>query len=292
MTNVKEVLKTVRKFELKTNRFVEGLMSGNYYSVFKGRGIEFSEVREYVPGDDIRTIDWNVTARFNQPFVKEFVEERDVNVFIVFDKSSSINFGFNKEKTEIGYEIAASLMFSAARNNDNVGLCLFTDRVEKIIKPCKGKRHVMRLIREMIYHKPLSHETNINNSLGYLCNAIKKRSIIVIISDFLVTDFMKPLMRLMNKHDLILFKLIDPVESSIPDIGYAFIEDAETGEQLLVNTSSREFRTNYSNEIIQSSAYLKKALKRLNIPLIEVKTNEPFFKTLNAFFKSRKGVRY
>ncbi|MCK4736623.1 MAG: DUF58 domain-containing protein, partial [Methanophagales archaeon] len=230
MPRVKEVLKRVKKIELKTKVLVDGLISGEYHSIFKGRGIEFSEVREYVPGDDVRAIDWNVTARLNAPFVKEFIEERDLTLFIVFDLSSSNEFGFQRSKKDVCYDIAASLMFAAMRNNDNVGLCLFTDRVEKFVPPRKGKKHILKLLRELIYHEPKSKTTDIRTALSYLNKVIKKRSIIFIISDFLTPDFEKPLKQLKSKHDVILVDMADVHEEDIPDIGYAFLEDYETGE--------------------------------------------------------------
>jgi uncharacterized protein (DUF58 family) len=215
MPKVKEILRRVKKLEIKTHKLVEGLISGNYRSVFKGRGIEFSEVREYTPGDDVRAIDWNVTARFNSPFVKEFIEERDLNVYIVFDVSASNDFGFEKSKKEVGFEIAASIMFAALRSNDNIGLCLFTNKVEKFIKPRKGRKHVLRLLRELIYHEPVNQVTDINNSLTYLNKIIKKRSILFIVSDYISAQFEKPLKYLRNKHDVVLVNLSDIREKEI-----------------------------------------------------------------------------
>ncbi|MEA3488702.1 MAG: DUF58 domain-containing protein [Euryarchaeota archaeon] len=288
MPQVKEVLKRVKKIELKTKVLVDGLISGEYHSIFKGRGIEFSEVREYVPGDDVRAIDWNVTARLNAPFVKEFIEERDLTLFIVFDLSSSNEFGFKRSKKDVCYDIAASLMFAALRNNDNVGLCLFTDRVEKFVPPRKGKKHILKLLRELIYHEPKSKTTDIRTALSYLNKVIKKRSIIFIISDFLTPDFEKPLKQLKSKHDVILVDMADVHEEDIPDIGYAFLEDYETGEQILVDTSDSEFRLRYTELVRTSRNALLTTLKRLNVDIIRMNTSEPFYIPLQTFFKMRE----
>ena len=291
MPQVKEVLKRVKKLEVKTKGLVENLLSGEYHSIFKGRGIEFSEVREYVPGDDVRAIDWNVTARFDAPFVKEFIEERDLTMFIVFDLSSSNEFGFQRSKKDMGYDIAASLMFAALRNNDNVGLCLFTDRVEKFIPPGKGKKHMLKLLRELIYFVPKNKTTNIQVALTYLNNIIKRRSIIFIISDFLSTDFERPLKQLKNKHDVILVDISDVREEDIPDIGYVFLEDSETGEQMLVDTSDFEFRKRYTALANKRSDDRLSRMKRLNVDMIRMNTSEPFYIPLQQFFKMRNRRR-
>lgn len=292
MPQVKEVLKRVKKLEVKTKGLVENLISGEYHSIFKGRGIEFSEVREYVPGDDVRAIDWNVTARFDAPFVKEFIEERDLTMIIVFDRSSSNDFGFQRSKKDMGYDIAASLMFAALRNNDNVGLCLFTDRVEKFIPPGKGKKHMLKLLRELIYFVPKNKTTNIQVALTYLNKIIKRRSIIIIISDFLsTTDFERPLKQLKNKNDVILVDISDVREEDIPDIGYVFLEDSETGEQMLVDTSDFEFRKRYTALANKRSDDRLSRMKRLNIDMIRMNTSEPFYIPLQQFFKMRNRRR-
>ena len=288
MPRVKEVLKRVKKLEIKTSKLVEGLVSGEYHSVFKGRGIEFAEVRGYVPGDDIRAIDWNVTARFNAPFVKEFIEERDLTLFIVFDVSSSNEFGFERRKKEIGYDITASLMFAALRNNDRVGLCLFTSEVELFIPPGKGKKHVLKLLRELIYYEPKNRNTDIRAALSYLNNVIKKRSIVFIISDFLAPDFERPLKQLKNRHDVILVNITDMREAQIPDIGYAFLEDQETGEQMLVDTSDPEFRARYTELVKAKQDAFFARMKRIGVDIIQVNTSEPFYIPLQRFFKMRE----
>jgi len=288
MPKVKEILKRVKKLEIRTNMLVEGLIAGNYHSVFKGRGIEFSEVREYVPGDDIRAIDWNVTARFNSPFVKEFVEERDLNVYIVFDVSGSSEFGSEKSKKEVGFEIAASLMFAALKNNDNIGLCLFSDHVEKFIRPRKGKKFVLRLLRELIYFEPSSRKTDIGKSLTELGKILKRRSILFIISDFISEDFEKPLKYLRKRHDVVLINLSDVREEEIPDIGYVLLEDEETGEQILVNTSDESFRNFYEKSVRRRREELERKMKKLKVDMIYVRTDEPFYMPLMRFFNMRK----
>ncbi len=285
MPKVKEILGRVKKLELKTRKPVEGLIAGSYHSIFKGRGIEFTEVREYTPGDDIRDIDWNVTARLNTPYVKEYTEERDLDVYIVFDVSASNDFGYMKTKKELGYEIATTVMFAAIRNNDNIGLCLFTDHVEKYIKPRKGRKHALKLLRELIYHTPESRETDINASLTYLSKIIKRRGIIFILSDFLSGDFNKPLRYLKNRHDVILIKLCDIREEDIPDIGYALLEDGESGEQILVNTSAREFRGTYSKKIREK---LMNQGRKMGVDMLQVNTSEPYIAPLRRYFKLRE----
>jgi len=289
MPKVKQILKRIKKLEIKTNKLVEGLISGEYHSVFKGTGIEFSDVREYEPGDDIRTIDWNVTARYNSPFVKEFIEERDLNVYIVFDISASNEFGFEKSKKETGFEIAASIMFSALRNNDNIGLCLFTDKIEKFIKPRKGKKHVLRVLRELIYYAPENRLTDINKTLTSLNNIIKRRSILFLISDFIgAKDFEKPLKFMKMHHDVILINMTDCREVEIPDVGYIYLEDEESGEQMLVNTSDESFRNYYVKEINKLNSDLEAKMKRLSIDMVPVNTGKPFYVPLINFFKIRE----
>lgn len=289
MPQTQAILKKVKKIEIKTKHLVDGLLQGAYHSVFKGTGIEFSEVREYTPGDDIRSIDWNVTARMNQPFVKEFIEERDLTVYIVLDVSASNDFGSEKSKKEAAIELSASLMFAALRNNDRVGLCLFTKEAEKYIPPRKGKKHILKLIRDMIEYKPLHKTTNLISTLVFLSRVIKKRSIIFLISDFFTdTNFQKQLRLLKKKHDVIAININDIRESTIPDVGYIELEDEETGEQLLLDTSSKEFRENYVKLIKQRNDELTNKLKRLRIDLVHLKSDEPFEIPLKRFFRLRE----
>ena len=287
MTEVKELLKRVKDLEIKTKGFVEGIASGSYKSKIRGRGIEFSQVREYVFGDDTRNIDWNVTARYNKLFVKEFVEERDLFVYVIYDNSASNDFGYKKSKKDFGLEIAASLIFSAMKNNDNIGLGIFTDKLEVFVPAKKGKRHSLQLIRELLINKPKSKKTDIQASLTNFHKIIKQRSTIFIISDFISESFTKPLKYLKNKHDVILVKLSDTTEKKFPEIGYALVEDSETGEQIIVNTSDKDFQMQYKQFIIENDENLKRESQKLNIDMIEVTSDKPFDKVFNSFFEKR-----
>jgi uncharacterized protein (DUF58 family) len=289
MQDTKQILREIKKIEIKTKHLVDGLLQGAYHSIFRGRGIEFSEVREYMAGDDTRAIDWNVTARMNQPFVKEFIEERDLTVYIVLDVSASNEFGSKKSKKQTAIELAASLMFAVLRNNDRVGLCLFTKEVEKFVYPRKGKKHTLKLIRETVSFNPTYKTTNLGQTLFFLSKVVKKRSIIFIISDFLTKEnFERPLRILRNKHDVIAVNINDIREEEIPDIGYIELEDEETGEQLLLNTSDEEFRKNYVKLIKEKNNELNNLLKKLGVDLIQLRSDEPFEMPLRKFFHLRE----
>lgn len=283
----KDVLKNIKKIEIKTRYLVEGLLQGAYHSIFRGRGIEFSEVREYAIGDDVRTIDWNVTARMNQPYIKEFIEERDLTIYIIFDVSGSGEFGSSKSKKESAIELCASLMFAALRNNDKVGIALFTDKVERFIYPRKGRKHVLKMIREMVYFKPENKRTDIKNTLDYMSKVIKKRSIIFIVSDFISEDFSKPLKLLKNKHDIIAINMYDIREVQLPDVGYIELEDEETGEQILVDTSDPEFRAEYAKLADERTKELHQSMKKMKIDMIEIRSGEQFDAPLRKFFIQR-----
>ncbi len=287
MQKTKEIIKKVKKFEIKTKNLVDGLIQGTYHSVFRGRGIEFDEVREYSYGDDIRTIDWNVTARMNEPYVKEFIEERDITVYILFDISSSGRFGSKKQKKESAIEIVASLMFAASRNSDRVGLALFSDKLEKFIPARRGRRHVLKIIRELLYFEPDSGLTDIDKSLKYISKIIKKRSIIFIISDFMSPDFSSSLKLLKKKNDVIAVNIRDIREEEIPDVGYIMLEDEETGEQLVVNTSSPEFRKEYERNVNKSIKALESNLRKCKVDIIHIKSDEDFEVPIRKFFKLR-----
>lgn len=287
MPKTKEILKTVKKLEIKTKKLVDGLLQGAYHSIFKGRGIEFSEVRPYEPGDDIRSIDWNVTARQNLPFVKEFIEERDLTIYIIFDISKSNEFGNIKEKKDTAFELIASIMFAALRNNDKVGLCLFTEELEKFISAKKGKRHILKLIREMIYYEPKKNGTEIKKSLSKISTILKKRSTIFIVSDFIGDDFSKPLKILKTKHDVILVNLLDPREMDIPDVGYIELEDEETGEQILVDTSDENFRKEFKKLAKNQLNAISRLSKKTKVDLIQLSNEEPFEAPLRKFFRMR-----
>ncbi|MEA1905683.1 MAG: DUF58 domain-containing protein [Euryarchaeota archaeon] len=285
---VQEVIRNVRKLEIKTQRMVEGIIAGYYHSVFKGRGIEFSDIREYVAGDDIRAIDWNVTARMNAPFVKEFIEERDLTVYIILDVSASNEFGFERRKRDYGVEIAASLIFSALANNDSVGMFLCTSEVEEFIPPRKGRSHLFKLLREMIYFEPENKTTDLNNCIRHISNVAKRRSIMFAISDFFAEDFEKSLGILKNRHEVILINVSDVRESDIPDIGYVMMEDGETGEQFLVDTSDERFRQNYVEIMDQRNKLLSEKMKRLKVDMINIRTDQPFDIPLRRFFRLKE----
>ena len=293
MQETKEILKQVRKIEIATKHLVDGLIAGNYHSIFKGQGIEFSEIRDYRPGDDIRAIDWKVTARFDHPFIKEFIEERDLNVYFVFDYSASNSFGNLIEKRRKAIELTATLMFSAARNNDNVGLFIFTEDIERFIPARKGRRHILKLVSSLVSHQPQSKKTNIEKSLSYVSNIIKKRSVIFILSDFYNQDFAKPLKILKRRHDVIAIKVNDSREAEIPDIGLIQLEDEETGEQLLVDTSNQSFRENYAKLVNKEEMRLNRLFKKNRVDTIHISTDMPYEFPLRKFFKIRqtRGVR-
>ncbi len=288
MKETKDVIRQVRKIEIATKHLVDGLIAGNYHSIFKGQGIEFLEIRDYRPGDDIRAIDWKVTARYDHPFVKEFVEERDLWVYFAFDCSASGSFGSNVEKRRKAVELTATLMFSALRNSDNVGLFMFTDGIEKYVPARKGRRHVLKLISTLVSHKAQSKKTDLKASLKRISNVIKKRSIIFIISDFFTPDFQEPLVILRRRHDIIAISVGDPRESELPDVGYIQLEDEETGEQLLIDTSDPEFRKRYTQIASKEHRKLKKAFRKSRIDTIDIQTDQDYEAPLRKFFRMRK----
>ena len=285
----KEILKKVRYIELHTRHLVNDVFSGEYHSVFKGQGMEFAEVREYQYGDDIRTIDWNVTARYNHPFVKIHEEERELNVMLVVDASKSGAFGSKEKfKNEIAAEICALLAFSAIKNNDKVGLLIFTDKVEKYIPPHKGRGHVLRVIRELLYFKPESTRTNIANGLEYLVKGLKRRSIVFVVSDFDDDNFMKPLRVLNQKHDVVAIQMLDKREQELPPVGLVKMRDAETGEEIWVNTLDRNFTKLYSEYIAERRQNFSKETKSMNLDLVQIDAGESYVEPLVKFFKIRE----
>ena len=289
MTTLSELLKQVKNLEIKTKNLVEGMESGVYRSRFRGGGIEFSEVREYTAGDDARRIDWNVSARYNDLFVKEFVEEKELNVFVVIDLSASNDFGFIKSKKELGFEVAASLMFSALKNNDMVGMGLFTDTLEKFIPAKKGKKHMMKLLQNLLDYSPKSTKTDIYKSLSKLQTNLKRRSVVFIVSDFISDSFVKPLKYLKFKHQIILVNISDIRESQIPDIGHVYLEDAESGEQILVNTSDKKFQEQYSTLLKETREKNEYEIKKLGIDFLNLSNEEPFDLTFNRYIRNRRG---
>ncbi len=289
-----EAIKRMKLMEIKTRRLVNGLMQGAYHSVFKGRGIEFSGMREYEPGDDIRTINWNVSAKMNKPFVKEFIEERDLTAIVLLDISGSGNFGTsNALKKEIGAEIASSIIFSATRNNDRAGLVLATDNVEKFVPPKKGKKHSMRLLSDILFFEPKSRTTNLKKPLHFLLNVLKQKSIIFIISDFFdnPANFKKELRVLGKKHDVIAINLADEREFVIPNVGFVELEDSETGEQTLVDTSNEIFRNTFNKLSEKRKQELKSLMAKSRVGFIETSTSKEWFFPVVSFFKMRQKRR-
>ena len=286
----KKILQKVRRIEIKTRGLVNDLFGGEYHSIFKGRGMTFSEVREYNPGDDIRLIDWNVTARTGSPFVKVFEEERELTVFLVVDISASGEFGSgNQLKRDYGAEVASVLGFSAIKNNDKVGLILFSDRVEKYIIPKKGKSHVLRVIRELLYTVPKGSKTSIKVALDYLLKVAKRKCVVFLISDFLDDSYLRSLKIANKKHDLITIQLLDPAELELPDMGLLKVEDPETDETFWIDTSSQKSMKQLRKEIAIKQSNFRKEIKKSGIDLISISTDEDFVDPLMSFFKSREN---
>lgn len=283
-----DILKKVEGIEIRTRGLVNDVMSGEYHSVFKGRGVEFSEVREYQYGDDIRTIDWNVSARMGHPYVKVFEEERELTVMLLMDISSSGEFGTVQQmKGEIAVEICALLAFSAIKNNDKVGLILFTDKIEKFVPPKKGKKHVLRVLRELLYYKPEDRKTDISHTLEYLSKISNKRSVVFLISDFLSPDFEDALRIANKKHDIVAISITDPREESLPDVGFLELEDAETGEIFTVDTTSADFRTLFSHNTAREKEDRLKMFRSMDVDYIDISTNEDYIQPLIKFFRMR-----
>jgi uncharacterized protein (DUF58 family) len=286
----KELLKQVRQIEIKTKGLVNQVFSGEYHSVFKGRGMEFSEVREYQFGDDIRNIDWNVTARFSHPFIKIFEEERELTVILLVDLSGSLLFGtVEKTKQQIAAELSAILAFSAMKNNDKVGLILFTDKIEKFVPPRKGKTHVLRLIREVLSFEPKGKTTNLKSALEYMNNAIKKKSIVFLISDFMDNGYEKILRIVGKKHDLVGIVINDRREFQLPKIGLVKLTDSETGKERWLDTSDTKVQKTIKDvrqKIIQNR---KSLFLSSRLDSIEINTGENYVKPLVKFFRTREG---
>ena len=284
----KEQLKKVRKVEIKTKRLSNNLFGGEYQSAFKGRGMTFSEVRNYQFGDDVRTIDWNVTARYNEPFVKIFEEERELTLMLMVDVSNSALFGTNNAlKKNIITEISATLAFSALQNNDKVGLILFSDQVEFYIPPSKGKTHVLRIIRELIEFKPLSKKTDIKVALEFLTRILKKKSITFILSDFISSDYEKSLKIISKKHDLTGIKVYDKFEEAIPNLGLVQMFDQETEEIKMIDTSSKSLRDNYKREMSLNFKKFNDLFTKNGAGTISCRTDESYIKKLLNYFKNR-----
>jgi uncharacterized protein (DUF58 family) len=284
-----ELLKKVRKIEIKTRGLSSHIFSGEYHSAFKGRGMAFSEVREYSPGDDVRTIDWNVTARFNTPFVKVFEEERELSVVLVVDASASGAFGTrNQFKQELITELCAVIAFSASQNNDKIGIIFFTDRIEKYIPPKKGKSHVLRIIRELIEFRPEHKKTDLEVALKYMTNVIKKRSVVFLISDFFAEQNYKDALKIANKkHDLVALRITDKAESELPGIGLVKLKDNETGKVIWVDTSDTKFRKQFIANHLKFEDELKEMFNKSGIDATRIYTHESYVKPLMNLFKNR-----
>jgi len=290
--DAQEIFKKVRKIEIKTRGLSNQIFSGEYHSVFKGRGMAFSEVREYQYGDDIRNIDWNVTARFNHPFIKIFEEERELTVILIIDVSGSNNFGTQKQlKEELVTEIAAVLSFSAIQNNDKVGVIFFSDKIEKFIPPKKGTSHILRIIRELIDFKAESNGTNISEALRYMTNVIKKKSTVFLISDFMDEGFEKAIQIANHKHDLIAIRVTDERETEMPDVGLVRMMDNETGQKMWVDTSSSKVRQQFRNWTNQKRAALDTLFARYGVDMVKVYTGEDYVKPLMNLFRKREARR-
>jgi uncharacterized protein (DUF58 family) len=299
----REILRKVRQVEIRSRKFVDESLVGAYHSVFKGQGMDFAEVREYQPGDDVRSIDWNVTAKMDRPFIKIYEEERELTIMLMVDISASGDFGsVNQTKRELAAELASVLAFSATRNNDKVGLLLFSDTVEKIIMPKKGRSHVLRVIREILFYEPQHKGTNLNEAMKTLNHLIRRKAVCFLVSDFLTEesqawirpptkekpgDLQKMLTLTGKRHDLICIHLHDPRETNLPPVGWVVLEDAETGQQIEVNTSDARLQGLYHHQNMQRLERMEETFKRSGIDYFQVQTQEPYITALRAFFKKR-----
>jgi uncharacterized protein (DUF58 family) len=283
-----ELIKKVRKIEIKTKGLSSNIFAGQYHSAFKGRGMAFSEVREYQYGDDIRNIDWNVTARFNHPFIKVFEEERELTVMLVIDVSGSRNFGTQmRTKRDLITEIAAVLSFSAIQNNDKIGVILFSNKIEKFIPPKKGRTHILRIIRELLEFEPQEQTTNISEALRYLTNVIKKKSIAFLISDFMAPNFEDAIKIANRKHDLIALQVFDPRETSLPPVGLLKLQDAETGKVKWIDSSDKSTRDSYQKWWNNRQQQLLTLFRKCGVDNAQIRTNDDYIKPLINIFKKR-----
>ena len=294
-TQARDILKKVRQIEIRTRRLVNDSLAGEYHSVFRGRGMDFDEVREYVPGDEVRAIDWNVTARAGRPFIKKFTEERELTILLMVDLSASGNFGSaGQSKRELAAELASVLAFSAIRNGDKVGLVLFTDGIEQYIPPRKGRQHVLRVVREILFFKPKQRSTNVTHALDFVNGVTDRRSVVFLISDF-QSENLDNLRRAMHqthrRHDLIAARIQDPHESNLPDVGLLAIEDAETGELLELDTTNPDVRTRFAAAAQERVALLKRAFNGEAVDSLDLVTGENYVPALRRFFKTRERKR-
>lgn len=295
-----EILRKVRQIEIRTRRLVEETLSGHYQSVFKGAGLNFDEVREYVPGDEIRSIDWNVTARTGKPFVKKYKEERELTILLLVDLSGSGEFGsVSKSKREMAAELASVIAFSAIRNNDKVGLILFTDKIELFIPPKKGRTHILRLIRDLLFFKTTSRGTDLNSALDFTNEVIKRQAVVFLVSDFqlpgrvdaALAGFRSKLKLTGRHHDLIAISISDPREKNLPDIGLINLEDLETGEQIEVDTGSIDVRRRYEEASARAYDAVRRAILASGVDYLELVTDKAYLPALLGFFKKREKRR-
>ncbi|HEY5947601.1 MAG TPA: DUF58 domain-containing protein [Kofleriaceae bacterium] len=282
-----ELFKKAKKIEIASRRLVDETLAGQYHSVFKGRGLVFSDVRPYYPGDDVRSIDWNITARMNAPHVKQFVEERDRTVNLMIDMSASGHFGTRgTTKRELAAELAAVVAFSAIKNNDRVGLYIVTDKVERYVPPKKGRRHVLRVIGEILAFEPASRKTDLAAGLDFLGKVARRRSVVFLVSDFLSEGWERAMQITRQRHELVPVVIGDPMEQALPDVGLLMFEDLESGEVVEVDTSSRA-RKEFAKQAARATAVREAALRRINVDVVEVTTNQPYVDALIAFFRAR-----
>jgi uncharacterized protein (DUF58 family) len=296
----KSMLEKVRRLDIRTRRMMNDSLAGEYHSVFKGRGMDFDEVREYVPGDEVRTIDWNVTARAGHPFVKKYTEERELNLLLLVDISASGNFGSGTQtKRELAAELASLLALSAIRNSDKVGLLLYTDRIEQYLPPAKGRRHIQRVVREILYHSPMGRGTNTVKALDVANQVLHRRAIVFLVSDFqlngdatMARDALRRAMRQTNRrHDLIAVQIEDPRERELPDVGLLSLEDAESGEMVELDTADASVRERFHREADARAKQLLAELRSEGVDTLALKTNAPYLPALQRFFKNRGRKR-
>jgi uncharacterized protein (DUF58 family) len=284
----KDVLKQIQRIKITTSRMVTDVFAGQYHSVFKGRGMEFDEVREYFPGDDIRSIDWNVTARTGHPHVKKFVEERELTVMILLDMSRSAHFGtINKTKMRLAAEITSVLAFAATKNNDKVGLIGFTDDIEIFVPPRKGVSHILRIVREALYFKPKGTGTNIARAVEYLNRVTTRKTVTFVISDFYADDFKKPLSISNKRHDIIAITITDPREIELPNVGIVRFKDSENGEELIVDTSDKAYCTRFKAATLERIDERKRLFQSINVDTVDIRTDTSYSRSLFTFFKMR-----
>lgn len=283
-----ELLKKVRQIEIKARGLSQNIFAGQYHSAFKGRGMTFAEVRDYEVGDDVRSIDWNVTARFGKPYVKVFEEERELTVMLLVDVSGSLDFGtINQTKKEIITELAATLAFSTIQNNDKIGVIFFSDKIEKFIPPKKGRKHVLQIIRELLVFEPENLKTDIGGALKYFTNAIKKHSTAFIISDFMDDDFSRELIIANRKHEIAALQVYDVREMELPDVGMIKLKDAETGERYWLDTADKRMRTSYKHKWNERQLNMQKSFKQAGVDSVSIRTNDDYVKQLMKLFKLR-----